>query len=105
MSLLESTRPSVTAETPEWRRLKDAVAAFRLLQRKDGALAEDASPARAGELLTEVRTTRRTSPPSTPISRPGRTAASTCPTSAPPSRRSSRSSTAWTASATSSSSR
>lgn len=55
MSLLESTRPTVTAESPEWLRLKDAVAAFRLLQRKDGALAEDASPTRAGELLTAVR--------------------------------------------------
>jgi hypothetical protein len=66
MSLLESTRPSVTAETPEWRRLKDAVAAFRLLQRKDGALAEDASPARAGELLTEVRNGVRALAPAFP---------------------------------------
>ena len=55
MSLLESTRPTVTAETPEWQRLKDAVTAFRPLQRKDGALADDADRARAVELLPLIR--------------------------------------------------
>ena len=56
MSLLESTRPTVTAETPEWLRLKAAVTAFRALQRKDGALAEGADAAAAGALIEEVRT-------------------------------------------------
>jgi hypothetical protein len=55
MSLLESTRPAVTAETPAWLRLKDAVSAFRVLQQKDGSLAVDADAADAARLLEEVR--------------------------------------------------
>ena len=55
MSLLESTRPTVTAETPAWLRLKAAVSAFRTLQRTDGALAEDADAALAAQLSTEIR--------------------------------------------------
>ncbi|TDS79903.1 hypothetical protein CLV52_0449 [Amnibacterium kyonggiense] len=55
MSLLESTRPAVTAETPSWLRLKAAVTGFRELQRKDGALAEGADTALAARLMTEIR--------------------------------------------------
>jgi hypothetical protein len=66
MSLLESTRPTVTVETPEWQRLKDAVTAFRPLQRKDGALADDADPARAAELLPRIREAIRALAPAFP---------------------------------------
>ena len=55
MSLLEITRCEVTAETPRWRDLKSAVSAFRLLQRNDGALADDADRTAAAQLLAEVR--------------------------------------------------
>jgi hypothetical protein len=55
MSLLESTRPTVTAETPVWMRLKAAVTAFRALQRKDGALMEDADADLAARLVAEIR--------------------------------------------------
>jgi hypothetical protein len=55
MPLLESTLPVVTTETASWVRLKDAVTAFRVLQQKDGALAEGADAVRAAALLQEVR--------------------------------------------------
>lgn len=55
MSLLESTRPIVTAQTPAWLRLKAAVTAFRALQRTDGALAGDADVSLAARLVGEVR--------------------------------------------------
>jgi hypothetical protein len=55
MSLLESTRPTVTAETPAWMRLKAAVTAFRALQRKDGALEEGVDTALAERLVAEIR--------------------------------------------------
>jgi hypothetical protein len=55
MSLLESTRPAVTARTPEWLALKRAVGAFRALQQKDGSLAEGADPGVAARLIGDVR--------------------------------------------------
>jgi hypothetical protein len=66
MSLLESTRPSVTAESADWRRLKAAVTAFRPLQRKDGALAEGADRDEALRLLDEVRAAVRVLAPAFP---------------------------------------
>jgi hypothetical protein len=66
MSLLESTRPAVTAETPSWLRLKAAVTAFRELQRKDGALAEGADADLAARLMTEIRDHARTLAPAFP---------------------------------------
>jgi hypothetical protein len=66
MSLLESTRPAVTAETPSWLRLKVAVTAFRALQQKDGALAEGADRALATRLLSEVREHLRALAPAFP---------------------------------------
>ena len=41
MTLLETTVATVDRDHPVWIRLKDAVTAFRALQRKDGALAQD----------------------------------------------------------------
>ena len=66
MSLLESTRPTVTAETPAWMRLKVAVTGFRALQQKDGSLAEGADAALATRLLSDVRDHLRTLAPAFP---------------------------------------
>jgi hypothetical protein len=66
MSLLESTRPTVTAETPAWQRLKAAVTGFRALQRTDGALADGADRASAAALLAEVRDQVRALAPAFP---------------------------------------
>ncbi|MBW4041214.1 MAG: hypothetical protein HIU86_03680 [Acidobacteria bacterium] len=66
MSLLESTRPTVTAETPAWMRLKSAVTAFRALQQKDGALADGADRPLATRLLSEVRDEVRALVPALP---------------------------------------
>ncbi|MGT2425752.1 DUF6421 family protein [Amnibacterium kyonggiense] len=66
MSLIESTRPTVTAETPSWMRLKVAVTGFRELQRKDGALAEGADAALAARLMSEIRQHVRTLAPAFP---------------------------------------
>jgi hypothetical protein len=66
MSLLESTRPAVTAQTPEWLRLKAAVTGFRVLQRGDGALADGADPALAARLLDDVRDALRNLAPAFP---------------------------------------
>ena len=66
MSLLESTRPAVTAESPEWLALRTAVTAFRALQQKDGALAEGADAQLAARLLEEVRTHVRALAPAFP---------------------------------------
>lgn len=66
MSLLESTRPTVTAESPDWLALKTAVTAFRPLQQRDGALAEGADAAIAARLLDEVRDSVRSLAPAFP---------------------------------------
>ncbi|MGN6445196.1 DUF6421 family protein [Amnibacterium sp.] len=66
MSLLETTQPTVTAETPEWLRLKAAVTAFRALQRQDGALADGADREHAAALLAEVRELVRSLAPAFP---------------------------------------
>ena len=55
MTLLETTTPAVDQHHPAWTRLKNAVTAFRPLQRKDGALAEGADPAEAARLMPIVR--------------------------------------------------
>jgi hypothetical protein len=66
VSLLESTRPAVTAETPEWLRLKGAVTAFRALQQQDGSLAPDADLTAAADLIGTVRDAVRALAPAFP---------------------------------------
>ena len=66
MSLLESTRPTVPVESPDWLALKTAVSAFRPLQQRDGALVEGADAALASRLLDEVRRSVRALAPAFP---------------------------------------
>jgi hypothetical protein len=66
VSLLESIRPTITAESPDWLALKAAVSAFRPLQQRDGALAEGADAATAARLLDEVRGSVRALAPAFP---------------------------------------
>ena len=66
MTLLETGAPTIGADHPRWQDLKAAVTAFRPLQRKDGALAEDADVAVAARLLDDVRAALRDLAPAFP---------------------------------------
>ncbi|MFD1720567.1 DUF6421 family protein [Amnibacterium endophyticum] len=66
MTLLDTPATTVGREHPAWLRLKDAVGAFRPLQRKDGALAEGADADEAARLMTAVRDAVRDLAPAFP---------------------------------------
>jgi hypothetical protein len=55
MTVVEPLRGAVSAETPAWADLKDAVSAVRALQQRDGSLAEDADRAMAVRLVQRTR--------------------------------------------------
>ncbi len=61
--------PSTVAGLPAWHALRDATAELRLLQDPTGALAADASAARAGELVDAMRTAVRALTPALPHDR------------------------------------
>jgi hypothetical protein len=66
MSMLDTTSPVVDAANDDWRRLKQAVSAFRLLQQHDGSLALDADTAEAQRLIDTVRSAVRALAPAFP---------------------------------------
>src|SRR4051812_31927149 len=55
MTVVEPILGAVGAGTPAWTELKDAVSALRLLQLRDGSLAEEADRSSASGLIARIR--------------------------------------------------
>ena len=66
MTMLDASARTVDASDAVWLALKEAVGAFRPLQRRDGALAEDADREAAAALIERVRTGVRDLAPAFP---------------------------------------